>query len=145
MYMQEKELPDLRCMCASLRRASRVITSAYDEALRESGLRSTQFSLLQALESSGELTQGELGERLAIDSTTLTRSLRPLIAAGIVASVVGVDRRERRLTLTPKGNDRKRAATVAWNGVQKRLKRRLGDGMWKRLTEDLRAVASVDL
>jgi DNA-binding MarR family transcriptional regulator len=141
--MQETTLPELRCMCASLRRASRVITSAYDEALRETGLRSTQFSLLQALEHGGELTQGELGERLAIDTTTLTRSLRPLISEGLVASVRGDDRRERRLRLTAKGNERKRDATTAWNGVQSRLKRRLGAQMWERLTEDLRFTASV--
>jgi DNA-binding MarR family transcriptional regulator len=143
--VQETTVPELRCMCASLRRASRVITSAYDEALRETGLRSTQFSLLQALEHGGELTQGELGERLAIDTTTLTRSLRPLISDGLVASVVGTDRRERHLTLTEKGNDLKRDATVAWNSAQKRLRRRLGDDTWKRLTEDLRFIASIPL
>jgi DNA-binding MarR family transcriptional regulator len=132
-------------MCASLRRASRVITSAYDDALRASGLRTTQFSLLQALDHAGEFTQGELGERLAIDTTTLTRSLRPLIADGLVASVVGADRRERRLTLTAKGRERKRAATMAWNGVQRRLKRQLGDAAWKRLADDLRSAAAVAL
>jgi len=143
--MPETTVPELRCMCASLRRASRVITSAYDEALRETGLRSTQFSLLQALEHGGELTQGELGERLAIDTTTLTRSLRLLISQGLVASEVGADRRERRITLTAKGNDLKRDATVAWNSAQKRLRRRLGDDTWKRLTEDLRSIASIPL
>ncbi len=132
-------------MCASLRRASRVITSAYDDALRASGLRTTQFSLLQVLDHAGELTQGELGERLAIDTTTLTRSLRPLIADGLVASVVGTDRRERRLTLTAKGREHKRSATLAWNGVQRRLRRQLGDAAWKRLADDLRSAAAVAL
>jgi DNA-binding MarR family transcriptional regulator len=143
--MQETLPQELSCMCASLRRASRVITSAYDDALRESGLRTTQFSLLQVLDRGGELTQGELGERLAIDTTTLTRSLRPLVAEGLVASVVGADRRERRLTLTAKGRERKRAATVAWNGVQRRLKKQLGDTAWNRLSDDLRRAAAVDL
>jgi DNA-binding MarR family transcriptional regulator len=132
-------------MCASLRRASRVITSAYDDALRESGLRSTQFSVLQVLDRGGELTQGDLGERLAIDTTTLTRSLRPLVAEGLVASVVGADRRERRLTLTAKGRECKRGATMAWNSVQRRLRRQLGDAAWKRLADDLRTASAVKL
>lgn len=62
------------CMCATLRRASRALTQLYDEALRPLGLRATQFTVLQALSFTGEVSQGELGQLLAMDSTTLTRT-----------------------------------------------------------------------
>jgi hypothetical protein len=42
-------VPNLPCMCASFRRAARVLTQLYDDALRPLGLRTTQFTILQAL------------------------------------------------------------------------------------------------
>src|SRR4029077_19437604 len=93
----------LSCMCASFRRASRVLTQHYDAALRPLGLRGTQFTLLQALSLTGEVSQGILGEILAIDSTTLTRTLAIMERQGWIASQSGEDRRERLLSLTKVG------------------------------------------
>ena len=73
--MKPDSLPDLPCLCASLRRASRALTQLYDEALRPLRLRGSQFTILQALLLVGEVSQGELGQMLAMDSTTLTRTL----------------------------------------------------------------------
>jgi DNA-binding MarR family transcriptional regulator len=54
-----------------------VVTQFYDAVLRPSGLRVTQFTLLQALHHAPEISQKQLAELLAIDSTTLTRTLAP--------------------------------------------------------------------
>jgi DNA-binding MarR family transcriptional regulator len=143
MQTNSPPLPSLPCMCASLRRASRAITASYDEALRDTGLRVTQFSLLQVIDRAGSLTQGALGESLALDTTTLTRSLRPLVAAGLVKSVPGKDRRERILTLTPKGRATHAGAAKAWKRVQQRWHKELGAPVWARLGDDLQAVTEV--
>src|ERR1700692_4205653 len=90
----------LPCLCASFRRASRALTQHYDAALRPIGLRGTQFTLLQALSLAGEVSQGTLGEILAIDSTTLTRTLAIMGRRGWIASRSGEDRRERWLSLS---------------------------------------------
>ena len=81
----------LSCMCASFRRASRVLTQHYDTALRPLGLRATQFTLLQALTQAGEVSQRTLGEILAIDSTTLTRTLAIMGRRGWIAIRSGED------------------------------------------------------
>src|SRR3989442_6511478 len=88
------------CMCASLRRASRALTQLYDDALRPLGLRATQFTVLQALSLAGRISQGELGQLLVMDSTTLTRTLRILNAQGWIENRPGKDRRERWLRLS---------------------------------------------
>ena len=93
----------LPCLCASFRRASRVLTQHYDAALRPLGLRGTQFTLLQALSLAGEVSQGTLGEILAIDSTTLTRTLAIMVRRGWIVSRFGDDRRERWLSLSDAG------------------------------------------
>src|SRR5205814_9785218 len=86
---------ELPCMCASIRRASRALTQMYDDALRPLGLHATQFSILQALELAGEVSQNQLSNLLFIDSTTLTRNLRILRKKGWIAVRAGADRRER--------------------------------------------------
>jgi hypothetical protein len=48
----------------------------YNRELRSTGLELTQFTLLMALNLAGEITQGNLGKLLALDSTSLTRDLR---------------------------------------------------------------------
>ncbi len=62
--MKNLSSPTLPCMCANLRRAARVLSQRYDEALRPLGLTITQFTILQALSLAGEVTQGELGKFL---------------------------------------------------------------------------------
>ena len=93
-------LPVLPCACASLRRASRAITQAYDRELRPTGLSTAQFTLLYVLNRVGEMTQGQLGGILALDITTLSRTLRPLEDEGWLECTTGGDRRERYWRIT---------------------------------------------
>lgn len=124
-------LPNLPCLCASYRRAARALTQLYDEALRPSGLRGTQFTLLQALDLTGEISQGALGQLLVIDSTTLTRTLRIMIREKWIAERRGADRRERLISLTGAGRQRFNQALPMWKRAQERLKAQLGDLRWR--------------
>ena len=67
--MAAESLPSLPCACASLRRAARAVTRSYEGALRPTGLKATQFTLLQTLELTGPSPQVALGDMLALDST----------------------------------------------------------------------------
>ena len=132
----------LPCACASLRRAARAVTQLYDDALRGSGLRSTQFTLLQVLDRAGEMLQGELGEVLAIDSTTLTRSLAPLAKGKLLAVRTGDDQRERLWSITSTGKRRLASLTPAWQSVQARLRGEVGERHWQEFLNELATVAS---
>ena len=125
--MSKPLLPQLPCMCANLRRASRALTQHYDEALRPHGLRATQFTVLQTLSLAGEVSQGQLGEILAMDSTTLTRTLDIMANHGWIVKQHGDDRRERRLRLSREGEAQLRRALPSWEVVQKKLRRQLGN------------------
>jgi DNA-binding MarR family transcriptional regulator len=126
-------LHELPCTCASLRRAARAVTQRYDEALRPSGIRLTQFTLLQMLSLIGPLTQGALGEQLAMDSTTLSRTLRPVETAGWIRTRPGRDRRERYVELTKAGLKTLSRVTPAWDAAQRDLRHRLGEQAWTAL------------
>jgi DNA-binding MarR family transcriptional regulator len=123
----------LPCMCASVRRAARVITQIYDEAMRPEGLRATQFSILQALSLAGPRLQGELGELLAIDSTTLTRSMELLRRRGWTVAAPGKDRRERWLRLSAAGERELARLQPVWKKAQTEVRQKLGDSHWRQL------------
>lgn len=131
--LQDSTLPVLPCACANLRRATRHITHMYDEALRPTGLRATQFTLLQALSLAGEVTQNDLGELLAIDSTTLSRSLAPLAKQGWIRARVGTDRRQRLWSLTDSGKEKLQSSTPAWQQAQTELETHTGSQLWNDL------------
>lgn len=134
-------LPALSCACASLRRAARAVTQMYEAELRGTGLRVTQLTLLQALSRLGPSPQAALGELLALDATTLTRTLRPLARAGWLRSLPARDRREVRWALTPAGRRQYARAQPAWERAQVRLRERLEPRHWQMLVADLAAVA----
>src|SRR5260370_21817381 len=94
--MSQDHLPVLPCMCANFRRTARALTQLYDQALRPLGLRATQFTILQFLSLAGEVSQGHLGEMLAMDSTTLTRTLEIMARRSRLAGRRGEERRGRR-------------------------------------------------
>jgi DNA-binding MarR family transcriptional regulator len=125
--------PLLPCACANLRRLTRRVTQLYEEALRPTGLRSTQFTLLQALSLTGEVTQNQLGELLAIDSTTLSRSLAPLVKKGWISTRAGRDRRERWLRLSEAGKRKLQSATPSWKHAQTKLHKQIGPALWQDL------------
>ncbi len=114
------------------------MTQLYERHLRGSGLRITQFTLLQALALAGELTQGALGGALALDSTTLSRTLRPLEQAGWVRCSAGKnDRRERHWRLTAAGRRKLEAARPSWSAAQTELRSRIGNSGWQVLVGGL--------
>ena len=128
---------DLVCACGNLRRAARAVTHLYSSELVGGGLDVAPFALLWTLTRVGECTQQQLGKRLALDSTTLTRTLAPLIKKGWVGARPGADRRERRLRVTPAGRRRMQQSVPSWRRAQARLKKALGLEDWGRLSKAL--------
>jgi DNA-binding MarR family transcriptional regulator len=141
--MSQIPLPLLPCLCASFRRTARALTQHYEAAVRPLGLRATQLTMLQVLSLAGEVSQGQLGEMLAMDSTSLTRTLAIMAREGWIAERRGKDRRERRLRLSRGGEAKLKRALPVWEKVQTRLRRRLGDQAWNELLQLTRQVTDL--
>jgi len=131
--MTDTTLPDLDCLCGTFRRTARALTQHYEEALRPLGLRATQLTILQVLMRAGEIPQGRMGEILAMDSTTLTRTLGIMRRRGWVAERRGTDRRERLLRLSPGGKALLDRALPEWEKIQARVGQQMGAKRWKNL------------
>ena len=106
------------CACAGARRASRELTRAFDDALRETGVRVTQFNLLATLILAGPTAATRLAALLRLERTTLTRNLRPLLRDGLVRFDGDRDRRVRKIAITAKGEETARAAFPFWKRAQ---------------------------
>ncbi len=135
-------VPSLPCLCANLRRAARALTQRYDRALRPLGITITHFTILQALTLTGEVSQGRLGEILAMDSTTITRTLALIKKQGWIDTRSGADRRERLIRLTPSGRTKFSRALPHWEAAQADLRTRLGEERWIQLTSLINNVTS---
>lgn len=120
-------LPLLPCTCANLRRASRAVTRLYNRELQPDGIGITQFTVLMALDRTGEISQGRLGEILALDSTTLTRMLELLKKRGWVRAKEGDDRRMRIFRLTKAGQEKFEQSMRHWKRAQDQVQATLGE------------------
>jgi DNA-binding MarR family transcriptional regulator len=123
----------LPCMCANLRRAARVVTQIYEDELRPSGIRMSQFTLLQSLSYASGISQKKLARLLEFDSTTLTRTLAGLRRKGWLRAEEGTDRRELRLSLSAAGQKEYKRVLPYWQAAQTRLRRELGETKWNEL------------
>ena len=114
------------CTCDRLRKLARRLTQRYDAFLAPTGLRLTQFSLLAHLMHGGPATMSALAELLEMDRTTLTRNLKRLTDAGLVAMDAGRDARERVVRVSDQGRTVWRAAREQWRRAQNEVNQVLG-------------------
>ncbi|MGQ0675735.1 MAG: MarR family winged helix-turn-helix transcriptional regulator [Rhodospirillales bacterium] len=139
------ELP--QCVCGALRAVTRAVTQIYDDALRPSGLRITQFSLLSRISRLGPVSAATLVQSLHADQTTLARALKLLERQGLVRRAPGADRRLRRIELTAEGALKLATARRLWSVAQRRMVALIGARRWsearRRLGGLLAAAAKV--
>ena len=91
-------------LCFALYSTSLAMTKLYKPLLDEMGLTYPQYLAMLALWQQDGLMVSELGERLYLDSGTLTPLLKRLEAAGLVARIRAVDDERRvHISLTAAG------------------------------------------
>ena len=107
-----------QCVCTAARRRSRELTRLFEKAMRGSGVRGTQFTLLATLVQTGPLPTTRLADFQGLERTTLTRNLARLVRDGFVRIDEGEDRRVRKVAITPAGEEAARRAYPFWKKVQ---------------------------
>ena len=123
------------CAASHLRRTSRVVSQLFDEKMRSTGLRGTQFTLLVATCLAGPVSVTILADRIVMDRTTLSRNLKPLISKGLIDLTTGADRRKRVIELTVEGERMVRQGLPLWQQAQVQMVDGLGQGRFETLLE----------
>ena len=97
-------------LCFALYATSHAVTKLYRPLLARVGLTYPQYLVMLVLWEGDRRTVSELGDRLHLDSGTLTPLLKRLEAAGLVLRTRrSSDEREVEVTLTAEGRDLRRA------------------------------------
>lgn len=111
-------------LCFALYCASRKVVQTYQPYLQKMGITYPQYLVLLALWEEDRLTVKALGERLLLDSGTLTPLLKRMAAAGLLSREHDdADERQRRICLSPAG----RALQAEAHAMRADLKCRYGE------------------
>lgn len=116
------------CTNFKLRQLTRRVSQHYDRVVAASGLKTTQYSLLSQIEHLGPVRPSDLAAAMAMDNSTLTRNLQPLVANGWAGIGPGEDGRSRLVAITPQGHAKRVEAQREWKRAQLALNDRLGSG-----------------
>jgi DNA-binding MarR family transcriptional regulator len=132
------------CLCLHAQRAARALARHFDQAFRPFGLTNGQFSLMMSLNRPEPPAMAAVAQFLAMDRTTLTAALKPLVRRRLVRTAADPeDKRSRRLSLTPKGRAVLAHAASVWEATHAALEAGLPQSDPEQLRKGLNAVTAL--
>jgi MarR family transcriptional regulator, organic hydroperoxide resistance regulator len=131
------------CASFNFRRTARAVTRFFDLAFQQSGIRSTQFTILVGIAKTQPTSISSLANLLVIDPTTLTRSLRLLAKERLVEISKRSTMRQRFVTLATAGEKALARSLPAWRAAQERWVQAVGSEHWLELRAELERLASL--
>jgi DNA-binding MarR family transcriptional regulator len=114
------------CAYATLRRLTRCVAHHFDGELTGAGLKTTQLAVLSEVLRLQPVRPGELARALGIDPSTLTRNLKPLLAASWVEMGPGTDARTRAIRITRAGRAKQAEAQQLLLAARRSMDEKLG-------------------
>ena len=114
------------CTNLKLRQMMRRVAQHYDAEVGKTGLKGTQYSLLSCVFKLGPLRPGDLARAMKVDASTLSRNLKPMVAAGWLALDSGSDGRSRLVSITASGREKRAEAQRRWRVAQEGINQLLG-------------------
>ncbi len=134
-----------QCTCFRLRKLARLVSQRYDRELAQVGININQYSILRRA-SAHPRALGELARELGMDRTTLSRDVKPLIAAGWVELASGEDARQRMVKVTANGKRLVARAQPIWRQAQDAIEASMGkaniDALHARLDQAAQSLDS---
>lgn len=121
------------CSSQKLRQLSRRVSQHFDRIVATTGLKTSQYSLLSFIAQLEPIRPGDLAMRMAMEPSTLTRNLQPLLVRQWVEVGPGGDGRSRIVTLTEAGRLKRTDAQREWKRAQLAFNARLGEERVARL------------
>ena len=122
------------CAGWNVRLAARRITQFLEERMDGSGLPFSRFGLMAEIAAASDDSISALAERMGLDQSTLSRTLRTLEGEGLVEiAVAEADQRRKLVWLTEKGARRLEASLASWRQAHAELAKSLSTDLVRRL------------
>lgn len=123
------------CAASRVRQISRVVTARYDACLRDRGITTNQLTILCLIVARGPSRSVDLEPHLAMEQSTLSRTLRRMLEHGWIERRPDDDRRCHLVAATDEGVALIRRAHDAWSDAQAWIRDRLGPESLEGLDE----------
>ncbi|TLY27213.1 MAG: MarR family transcriptional regulator [Nitrospirae bacterium] len=115
------------CLLMRVRKLDRVLTSIYDAELRPFGLKASQTNVVVLIAKAGPIRRIEIGRRLHLDPSTLTRNLKIMLINGWIQEIAdGEDGRGLPVQITVQGRALLNQIGPSWRKAQTRTEKFLG-------------------
>jgi DNA-binding MarR family transcriptional regulator len=125
------------CAGWNLRLVARRAAQFLEARMAPAGVSLAQFGLMAEIASAADDSVGALAERMGLDQSTLSRTLRTLEADGLVEiAILDSDQRKRMVWLTEKGARRLEAALASWRQAHAQLEKQLSVDLVGRLARE---------
>ena len=131
------------CNCGILRQSSQKLTAIYDESLKSSGLRVTQFAVLKNIHKLGKTSITELDTYLEQDRSTIGRNVRILEKIKVVSINKSSDKREFEIQITKYGIECLQLARKSWEDINIKISSKLGKEKQKQMIEIMNVIQSI--
>ena len=130
------------CLAVRIRLLNRVVSGIFDEALRPLGIKVSQLNVLVVIAKKGQTTPADVGRRLQLEKSTLSRNVERMRKRGWIAVRVGKDDRSHVLTTTSRGRKLLERAYPLWQQAQESTRELLGESRASGLRSTANAVWS---
>ena len=133
------------CYNTTLRKATRAVTRLYDTFIEPSGIKTTQYSLLNYLQGLGPVTMNTLSSAIKLERSTLVRNIDILLRDGYAEIIPGPPPKANTVKITPKGEATLATARPLWEEAQKAVELVLSDEeqvLLRKLLKKLRSLKS---
>lgn len=121
------------CIQFNLKKTTRKISAYYDEILKPSGLKATQFSVLIVVAMGDASSITGISRLVDVDRTTLQRSIEILQRDGFLNVQSEVKGNVRSISITAKGKKKLEVAIELWKKAQESITKELGSEKVKSL------------
>lgn len=127
-----------------LRRCQQVALAMFTQEAGNLGFSPTQYSALAFAYIEPGIHQNVLGERIALDRSSVTKCLEGLESQGFIRREVDPkDKRARLLHITPEGEEMLKQVSAAARRARKRFHAALGESEFAHLMDQLSAFGRV--
>ena len=129
------------CIFTAVRKANRILFRRYQEALAPTGVSIVQLSILRALEREGPLALSRLADDLAMERTSLYRTIEPLVENGAIRITNAEKGKSKFAELTPNGRATIERVMPYWAEAQNRIMTEVDGDNWLELHSLMNAIA----
>jgi DNA-binding MarR family transcriptional regulator len=140
-----EKFPELaHCHCANIRWISREVSRFYNDLVGQSGLKPTQYALLNFLKLYGPLTMYGLSRVSRLERTTLVRNLKPLQSEGFACMYASDAKAANLIALTDKGRKILETADPLWDKAQESFRLQFDDDEWEYFMKILLKLSQIN-